>query len=165
MKCISIILFLTGLMACNNADNNKALQNRIDSLEKRIGEGYKPGLGEFMTNIQVHHAKLRFAGLNENWQLADFEIHEIMESIEDIKKYETDRPESKLTGILSPAMDSINHAIQQKDPVLFKSSYVLLTNTCNNCHKSVHFDFNVVTIPTASSFSNQDFRLKRSLHP
>src|SRR5215510_5672560 len=114
---------LLGLLACNQpSSNNQFLQNRIDSLEKIIADSYKPGFGEFMSGIQVHHNKLWFAGQNQNWKLADFEIHEIMETIEDIQKYQTERKESRLIKMLSPALDSVNLAIQQKDHELFKSS-------------------------------------------
>ena len=39
-----------------------------------------------MSGIQVHHEKLWFAGTAKNWRLADFEIHEIMEAVDDIAK-------------------------------------------------------------------------------
>lgn len=81
-----------------------------------------------------------------------------MENIDDIKLYETERKESRLIDMINPAIDSMNGAIQKKDSTLFKSSYVLLTNTCNNCHQAVQFEFNVVKIPGAQTFSNQDFR-------
>ncbi len=127
-------------------------------MESRLAETYTPGFGEFMSSIQVHHAKLWFAGQNENWKLADFEIHEIKETIDAIRKYETERPESQKTGMLQPALDSVNNAIQQKNISLFKSSYTLLTNTCNNCHRETDFEFNVVKIPEIPPFSNQDFK-------
>ena len=112
-----------------------------------------------MSGIQAHHSKLWFAGQNQNWKLADFEIHEIMEAIEDIQKYETERKESQMVGMINPAIDSVNNAIIQKNPALFKSSYTMLTNTCNNCHHAVDFEFNVVKIPDAQPFSNQDFKV------
>ena len=135
---------------------------QIDSLKTKIAETYRPGFGEFMSSIQAHHAKLWFAGQNQNWQLCDFEIHEIMENIDDIKLYETERKESQLIDMISPAIDSVNNAIQKKDPALFKSSYVLLTNTCNTCHKTVNFGFNIVKVPDVQSFSNQDFESVRN---
>ena len=130
---------------------------RIDSLEKKLADAYKPGFGEFMSGIQVHHAKLWFAGESKNWPLADFEIHEIMESVEALKKYQAERTESRSLTMLDPALDSANAAIQKKDPVAFKNSFILLTNTCNNCHKSVNFSFNEVKIPSSPPFSNQSF--------
>ena len=90
--------------------------------------------------------------------LADFEVHEIQESLEDIQKFCSDRPEIKAIGMINPAMDSVSNAIQQKNPQLFKSSFILLTNTCNNCHKATEHAFNVVTIPTNLPVVNQDFK-------
>lgn len=162
MKYILITILVFGLFACNQGkDNTQVLQNRIDTLEQKLANTYKPGLGEFMSGIQTHHSKLWFAGQNQNWKLADFEIHEIMEAIEDIQKYQTERKESQMISVINPALDSVKLAIDQKDPALFKSSYTLLTSSCNNCHREAHFEFNVVKIPDTQSFSNQDFKVNQ----
>lgn len=146
-------------MACNHGvGDTKAVNARIDSLQQKLNDTYKPGLGEFMSGIQVHHAKLWFAGINENWELADFEIHEIMEAVDAIKKYEIERSESKLIPMLEPALDSVNAAIKEKNLSQFKNSFALLTNTCNNCHKTVNYSFNNVKIPDSTPFSNQVFQ-------
>jgi len=76
-------------------DKTQLLQNRIDSLEGKLADTYKPGFGEFMSSIQVHHNKLWFAGQNDNWKLAEFEVNEIKETVEAIEKYQTEREESK----------------------------------------------------------------------
>jgi len=160
MKQFFLILLITGICGCSQPTKNlQNLQNRIDSLEQKQNNAYKPGFGEFMSGIQAHHSKLWFAGQNQNWKLADFEIHEIMEAIEDIQKYETDRKESQLIGMINPAIDSINLAIKKENPTLFKSSFTYLTNTCNNCHLAASFEFNMVKIPDSMPFSNQDFKV------
>lgn len=159
MKQSFFLFLIAGLSACNQqTDKTQALQNRIDSLESKLADTYKPGFGDFMGSIQVHHNKLWFAGQNQNWKLADFEIHEIMEAIDDIQKYQTERKESQMIGMITPALDSMNAAIQQKKSAMFKRSYILLTNTCNNCHRAANFEFNVVKIPDNPPFSNQDFK-------
>jgi hypothetical protein len=61
--------------------------------------------------------------------------------------------------MIQPAIDSINNAIAQKSSTLFKNNFVLLTNTCNNCHRATNHAFNVVKIPDAPPFSNQDFKV------
>ena len=152
---LSLVLLLN--YSCGNSENNK-LVSRIDSLEKKLNNTYKPGFGEFMSNIQIHHAKLWFAGTNENWELADFEIHEIGETVDAIEKYEPEREESKSVPMMKPALDSISAAIQNKNLAQFKNNYVLLTNTCNNCHKAVNFSFNEVKIPDSPPFSNQTIK-------
>lgn len=160
MKYILIIVLLGGLASCSNTNGNtKTLLQKIDSLEAQVANAYTPGFGEFMSNIQAHHSKLWFAGKNRNWKLADFEVHEIMESVEDIKKYQQDRPESKEIGMIEPVLDSMSYAIQKQDTLLFEKSYSLLTNTCNMCHSIVNFEFNVVNIPDTQPFSNQTFKL------
>ena len=160
MKQILLVLLFIGIWGCGQpTKNSRNLQNRIDSLELRLAESYKPGFGEFMSGIQAHHSKLWFAGQNQNWKLADFEIHEIMEAIEDIQKYETDRKESQLIKMINPAIDSINQAIKKEDPTLFKTNFTSLTNTCNACHRAANFEFNVVKIPDSLPFSNQDFKV------
>ena len=147
------------ISACNRPESNvQQLQTTVDLLQKELNNSYKPGFGEFMSSIQVHHAKLWFAGINKNWKLADFEIHEIQESLEDIQKFNNDRPESKVIGMINPAMDSVSNAIRQQSEHAFKSSFVFLTNTCNNCHKTTKHEFNVVTIPANPPISNQSFK-------
>ena len=153
----SIIVFI---ISCNQSSNsNQQLQSQIDSLKTQVNNAYKPGLGEFMSGIQVHHEKLWFAGTAQNWQLADFEIHEIMEAVADIKQYASDRPETKSIIMLQPAIDSIDKSIQQKDVQSFKKNFQLLTTTCNNCHVSVHYNFNRIKIPETPPFSNQVFKI------
>lgn len=155
--CLLVVIIVAS--SCKQqAESTGALQSRIDSLEKKLAATYKPGFGEFMSSIQVHHAKLWFAGKNQNWELADFEMHEIGEAIDAIKEYQTEREESKKVDMLKPALDAVSDAIQKKDSILFNSSYLLLTNTCNNCHKAVNFGFNVVKVPEIPPFSNQAFK-------
>jgi len=159
MKKTILFLCVITAGACNNpADKTQALQNRIDTLENKLAHTYKPGLGEFMSSIQVHHAKLWFAGQNQNWPLADFETGEIKEALDDITIYCTDRPEVQQLAMINPAIDSISNAISTKNPQDFKSSFVLLTATCNNCHHATSHAFNVIKIPDIPPLSNQDFK-------
>lgn len=161
MKPLFIACVILTLFSCNqNTNNTIALQNKIDSLETQLNKCYKPGFGEFMSNIQGHHAKLWFAGQHNNWKLANFEIHEIMEGIEDIKTYETDRNETESIGIIQPAIDSVVKAIQQENVEQFDRSYGYLTHTCVNCHTDNHYEFIQIKIPELQTFSNQEFEVK-----
>jgi hypothetical protein len=157
----TIILFLLPILitACYQSGSKvQQLHARVDSLQKELNNSYKPGFGEFMSSIQVHHAKLWFAGINENWKLAGFEIHEIQEALESIQKFNSDRPESNVIGMINPALDSVTRAVRQQSRYEFKSSFILLTNTCNNCHKATKHEFNVVIIPANPPIGNQSFK-------
>jgi hypothetical protein len=158
MKKIVFVFVMITFVACHNTYvPNKDLQSQIDSLKTQINNAYKPGLGESMSSIQVHHEKLWFAGKAQNWKLADFEIHEIMEAVDDIKAYASDRPETKYIVMLQLRIDSLDKSIQQKDASMFTRSFMLLTTTCNNCHTEVNYNFNKVKIPETPPFSNQVF--------
>jgi len=152
------ILLLIFFAACNPGNSElSALQARVDSLQKKLDDAYKPGLGEFMSGIQVHHAKLWFAGTAGNWQLADFEIGEIKETLNDIGKYCTDRPEVSALPIIRPALDSVGTAISTGNAGKFKSAFAVLTTTCNNCHRATKHEFNVIKVPDTPPFTNQWF--------
>lgn len=151
-----IMIFILGLMIFTSCSDNS---KQIRELENKLEEvkSYKSGFGEFMSNVQIHHAKLWFAGKNQNWKLAEFEINEIKETFDDLKIYQSEREETKLIPMISVALDSVSSSIEQKDLKLFKNSFVLLTNTCNDCHLAAHFEFNKIKIPETPPFSNQVF--------
>lgn len=158
MKHISFILFTLTLLACSQqTDEIEILQNRIDSLEGKLADTYKPGLGDFMSGIQIHHSKLWFAGQSQNWELADFEIHEIEEAIEDIEAFHKGRKEIEQIDMIKPVLDNLDAAIDQRDPIAFNTGFNILTNTCNACHHAAEHGFVVIKIPDTPVFSNQDF--------
>jgi hypothetical protein len=159
MRIILIILIVVSILACNQQTHNSGqdLQNQMDSLRIKIAHTYSPGVGEFMSSIQMHHAKLWFAGKNENWELANFEIEEIQESLDDIQQYCADSPSIKTLPMIFPPLDSVKLAISEKNIDMFKTSFNLLTNTCNNCHKAANHAFNVIRIPDIPPVTNQVF--------
>src|SRR5579872_4531779 len=81
------IIFLAGCsQPQQNASTTAALEAKVADLEKTIDD-LKPGLGEIMGVIQQHHAKLYYAGSKSNWPLADYELGEIQESLDDAVKF------------------------------------------------------------------------------
>lgn len=153
-----IIAIVVMVASCNQGSHDpSALQAQVDRLQHQLDSAYKPGLGEFMSGIQVHHEKLWFAGTAGNWKLADFEVGEIKEALDDIETYCKDRPEVSSLPMIRPAVDSISAAVSAGNGTAFKSGFILLTNTCNNCHRATKHEFNVIRIPDTPPFSNQVF--------
>ena len=163
MKPLLIVLFLLLFVSCNS--DTRRLEERIDSLEKKIdnleklvSNTYAPGLGDLMTAVQAHHSKLWFAGKENNWELARFEVKELQEILDDVVKYEKDRPETKYIGMMDAPLKKVRLAIKSKDSKKFQESYILLTKSCNDCHRVTRFEYNRVQIPDRSPFTNQDFK-------
>lgn len=121
---------------------------------------YVPGLGEFMNTIQLHHSKLWFEGLNQNWPLARYETDEMKETFAGLQKYVTGRPEVEDVPMINASIDSMEIAIASKNLSRFKSAFTLMTNACNNCHYATNHAFIVITIPTQPPVTNQQFEIK-----
>jgi len=124
-------------------------------------EPYQPGLGEFMTATQLRHAKLWFAGKNNNWALAAYEIDEIKEGLEDAAKYHANNdgvPVAELIkAIIDPRLEQLEKAIEGKSSTQFAAAFDELTNGCNGCHAKAGKPFIRIQRPTTPPVSNQNF--------
>ncbi len=124
---------------------------------------YTPGLGEIMTLTQMRHAKLWFAGQNANWQLASYELDELNEGLEDAAKFhpthkDADLPIPQLIDkIMKAPIGQLEEAVKAQDQNRFTKAFDSLTEGCNSCHQATKFGFNVVTRPTANTYTNQVF--------
>lgn len=153
---VGIIGIIITFSSCSHSEAKEyfALKNRLDSLESNA---YTPGFGEFMNTIEIHHAKLWFAGTDQNWPLAQYELDEMKETFDNLQKYVKDRPEVKEIPMIDPALKDLGQAIESKDVNRFKPAYTTLTISCNSCHKATNHGFNVITIPTAPPVTDQKF--------
>jgi len=138
-------------------DSDDALSGRVKSLQKQVDQ-LKPGFGDVMLGIQTHHAKLWFAGINKNWELADFELGEIEENIEKIEALYPNDDRTKDLSLLDPKLDSLATTINAREVDKFKNEFSTLTNTCNDCHQKNGVAFNVITIPDHPPVPNQKFK-------
>ena len=132
------------------------MKSQIVSLHTEL-DNYKPGLGTIMMDLQAHHSKLWFAGSNSNWKLADFQLEEIEEAIEDVEKFHSTRPEAKSISMLDNAMSQVESAIDGRNRIAFETSFNILTQTCNSCHQVNNVGFNEIRVPEKNPFANQKF--------
>src|SRR5690625_6455832 len=104
MRKLTIILITFFMISCSSKYEKKIqeLQNELQNQQELLKNTYKPGFGDLMGGLQNHHNKLWFAGTNENWELADFALHEIEEIVEDIKMLHANREETQSIFIIEP---------------------------------------------------------------
>ena len=164
MKIKKVLVFIMAgfvLVACNqNEQKIKDLENQIQVLSEKVSSTYSPGYGEIMGMVQVHHKKLWFAGKTQNWELAKFEIHELKEGLENIEKYQKDRPENEHISMIYPILDSVENSLHGNSSAAFENSYQSLTNTCNSCHKLTHYEYIQICTPELPLNGNQIFKKK-----
>jgi hypothetical protein len=159
MKLIIFVFSILFISACKQPiDDTRELQVQIDSLKNQLKNNYTPGFGELMSNIQLHHAKLWFAGNNRNWALAKYEESLILSAFKKIQQYYGDKPEAKLATMINPAMDSVEVSIDQKNEILFKRGFSFLNISCNSCHQATKRAFNVIVTPTVPPITNQLYK-------
>jgi hypothetical protein len=121
--------------------------------------GVQLELANEMGAMQRHINKLWFAGINNNWELSQFYVHEIEESMEKIELanvYEDGIALSPLIRNLGlKSLEPLKVAIEKKDTQDFEAYYDLLVTNCNNCHNTVKHGFIKIQRPTKPVFDNQ----------
>ncbi|MBV8501595.1 MAG: hypothetical protein JO006_07755 [Paucibacter sp.] len=126
---------------------------------------YTPGLGEFMSTIQLRHAKLWFAGKGKNWALAAYELDELKEAFEEVGKYQPafdGKPIAKLIGPMTAApIAQLEHAIQAKDMVGFSKGFDALSHACSACHQATEHGFILIQRPVSPPMTNQRYEPAR----
>jgi len=159
MKRIFFLFITIALwLSCSTrAGNEVSLQQELNQLKHQMANTYTPGFGELMGAIQVHHAKLWFAGTKQNWKLAEFEIHEIGEILEDITRFQAQREETKSLDMIQPALDTVKAAVTARNLGEFRKAFKTLTISCNECHNVTHYEFIRVKIPDHPPYGNQAY--------
>lgn len=131
------------------------------NLEQRLKqlEAAAPSPGLFMSAIQLHFAKLYFAGEARNWDLARFERGEILEHLDVVAALRPQEGAVSVTGIMdafkNTQLVAIQDAIEMKDRGLFRDAYRESIIMCNTCHQATGRPFITITIPTNPPVSNQ----------
>ena len=126
---------------------------------------HSPSIADAMIMIQIRHAKLWLAGEARNWALADYEVEELEEGLEDVMNdfpVYKDMPVGKMieATIMSP-LGEVEKAIKARDHAGFVRTFDALTQACNNCHVATNRAFIVIQRPASSPFPNQSFAPRR----
>ncbi|MFA7327397.1 MAG: hypothetical protein WC121_12075 [Candidatus Kapaibacterium sp.] len=156
-----LVLFLTvTLVGCQSnlklEDSVEELTRKVEELEIANKDKYKPGLGTLMNAIQIHHLKLWKSGMMENWELANFELHELEERFEDVERYHTNSANIKSVKMIYPQLEDLEEVVKEKNKIAFIKEYELLTATCNSCHQINDHPFIKIAVPIEND-ENQVF--------
>jgi len=162
MKRIVLAIFLSAFGISLSVYGDEAQVAATEKQMEVIKEGYVPGMGEIMGATQMRHSKLWFAGKAKNWELANYELDEIEEGLEDAVKYhpvfKKDAPIATiLAKFTAQPLHDLRIAVEAKDSVKFIKSFNNLTSACNACHQAASQKFIVIKQPSISPYTNQKF--------
>jgi hypothetical protein len=103
------------------------------------------GFDAAMVEVGYRYSELYWAGKDENWDYATYQIEKIETAIANGIERRPKRAASArmLDGALAP----VKEAIGRHDASAFDSSLAALTNTCNACHQAERVPFIHVAPP------------------
>lgn len=140
----------------------QASEAQVAALTERV-EALTPETAVLMAQVQIHHAKLYYAGHARNWELAAYSLHEINEALQAVQVFNDQfedfpTPLSEVVpALVGPPLGEIHGAIRARDGARFDAAFNSLTAACNSCHTTLKHDFIRVRAPTAVEFTNQIF--------
>ena len=124
---------------------------------------YHPSMGDLMTMaIQPRHIKLYYAGDQQNWSYAAYELGELRNAFaritRTIPQYHAVDTANITAAVTQAPLDAIEGAIKARSPNQFALAYAQLTQECNACHQSLNHAEVVIKVPAAAIFPDQEFR-------
>jgi hypothetical protein len=167
---ICVVLIVVLLIWINRLDNQVrslyapdggALQDSLKRMQAELATAKElaPGLGEYMTTIQLHAGKLWFAAKAANWELAQYELDELKETMESAKALNAEKNGVKISNVLDSVLQTqvaqLAASIKRKSSADFQKSYEETLSACNGCHTEAGYKFIHIVRPSAPPITNQ----------
>jgi hypothetical protein len=143
------------------AASNEKFQESFTRMEAEVkaAKDLAPGLGEYMTRIQLHAGKLWFAAKAANWELAEYELDELKETMEAAKGLNAEKSGVKISNVLDSVLQTqvaeLDKSIKSKSQTEFQKSYDETLSACNGCHTEAGYKFIHIIRPGAPPVTNQ----------
>ena len=150
------VVLLMGASAPTRADEQKP-PNSQDQNTSGSQERFVPRLNDMMVATQLRHFKLWYAGIVQNWALANYELSQIRTAIADTERLYANKGGSRMSAMMTPGTDDLEDAIKAKDSAKFANAYTKLTAACNSCHEAGGFGFIKIREPRLSPLETSPF--------
>lgn len=156
MKFSLYILIMLFCLVCNQqTENSKAQgdwikgteQEKIETIEKQFR-----GFDNAMVETGYRYQELYWAGQDENWEYAHYQLEKIKITIENGLERRPKRAKSA-SYFLNNVLPEMTKSLEKKDTVIFKKNFQTLTINCNSCHAMEKVPYFNVQIPTARQSS------------
>jgi hypothetical protein len=102
---------------------------------------HSAAVGDLMTAlVQPRHIKLGYAGSDQNWPYAAYELDQLRETLKDLAEvlpnYRDLSIADMITSTVKELLAALGRAIQDQDRNQFTAAYQQLTASCNICHRA-----------------------------
>lgn len=151
MKHFILIILNFGLFACNQHSDKETSESdwiRGTETEKIMTiEKHFRGFDNAMVETGYRYQELYWAGKDQNWEYAEYQLDKIKIAIENGLERRPKRAKSSET-FLKHVLPEMKKNIETKDTAIFNQGFQNLTIHCNNCHLMEKVPFFNVNIPT-----------------
>jgi hypothetical protein len=144
------LCLLASCLQTETTGDNQELRDRIAALEKEMEEvksDLAPGLAVLMNQNYDHLKKLDLAITNNNWEYADFCLHEMEETFEQIIELHNNHDElvqpadTQFKAFIHPVFHQLESAVDEKNQEKAKTLFVELKTNCSKCHTANNHGF------------------------
>lgn len=151
LKQVFIIILTIGLFSCGQKKDNKTAQGdwirgtekeQIKTIEKQFR-----GFDNAMVETGYRYQELYWAGQDQNWEYADYQINKIKIAIENGLERRPKRAKSA-EHFLTYVLPEMRKSLEKKDVAIFNKNFQTMTINCNSCHAMEKVPFFAVQIPT-----------------
>jgi hypothetical protein len=117
------------------------LQEMVENIESQFG-----GFDQTMIETGYRYKELHWAGVDENWDYALYQLDEMEGSI---KKGFARRParEASAQHFMETALSNLLNVIKDGNQEAFLQEFTAFTASCNTCHALEDVPFMMVKIP------------------
>ncbi len=153
MKKIFLLIIPLLLISCGKTSENHAegkwikgdKQEQIEIKERQFG-----GFGKTMIEVGYRYNELYWAGQNENWEYAKYQLEDLEEAMQ--KGFER-RPnrEKNAKHFMTVSIPELMKAIEEKSKPEFEESFENLRVSCTSCHKMEELPSFKVQIPKVNT--------------
>lgn len=144
MKWSFSIIAILLLYSCKNRQESSLQgewiqgtnQEKINIIESQLG-----GFDKAMVETGYRYQELYWAGQDENWPYAYYQLEKIRKAIRNGLERRPKRSKSA-TYFMTVSLPAMEKALKEKDTAVFNDKFQTLTNSCISCHameKVSHF--------------------------
>ena len=151
MKQTIILILTLGLFSCNQKTDKETAQGdwikgteteQIKTIEKQFR-----GFDNAMVETGYRYQELYWAGQDQNWEYADYQLEKIKIAIENGLERRPKRAKSA-EHFLTYVLPEMKKSIESKDKMIFNKNFQTMTINCNSCHAIEKVPFFNVQVPT-----------------
>lgn len=148
-KLLPGIALLFVIISCNvkpSDQQDEWIKGTEEEKLKTIERQFR-GFDMAMVETGYRYQELFWAGQDQNWEYAGYQLEKIKVAIENGLQRRPKRAKSA-AYFLTTGLPQMQRAINAKDSTVFNKEFFILTSNCNSCHAAEKVPFFAVEIPT-----------------